>query len=79
MTLMPIKDIIGELNRLQRTLMEMERIKGPKYSPAVDAVIDAKIYLSLINAELETKWRNDPNIKFAPIPKLEPKEEAPSK
>ena len=78
MTLMPIKKIIGELNRLQYTLMEMERIKGPKYKPAGDAVIDAKIYLSLINAELEAKWRNDPNIKFIPIPKLELQEETPS-
>ena len=78
MSLMPIKEVVGELNRLKYTLLEMERIKGPKYRPAVDAVIDAQIYLSLINAELEAKWRNDPNIKFVPIPKLEPKEETPS-
>ena len=76
---MPIKEVIGELNRLKYTLLEMERIKGPKYRKAVDAVIDAQIYLSLINAELEAKWRNDPNIKFVPIPKLEPQEETPSK
>lgn len=83
MKLMPIQDVLDQLDRVSRTLMEMERIYGSKYTEPINAIIDAKVYLRLFAQPGLEKFKdaleNDPAVKFVPFPKLEPKEETPSK
>lgn len=74
--MMPIQDVLDELGRVQYALMEMERTKGSKYTNAVNAVVEARAWLTLIsNSGLAAAWARNLNLKLVPLPS---KEETPS-
>jgi len=76
MDLISLPDVIDELGRVQSALMEMERIKGSKYTKAVNAVVEARAWLTLIsNSGIAAAWARNLNLKLVP---LQPKEETPS-
>lgn len=75
MKLMPISDIISELSHVSNTLQNMERIFGEKYTPALNAVDDARVYLRLFELVNDNEWEkytthllqieeDNPNLKF---------------
>lgn len=74
--MMPMQDVLDELGKVQFALMEMERIKGSKYTNTVNAVVEARAWLTLIsNSGLAAACAHNLNLKLVPLPS---KEQTPS-